>query len=347
MRQSIDIVIALVPVIGFLVALWLMDSFRLVRPGAIVVALAWGALSAAALLWLHGWLMHVAHIPARTFSAYVAPITEETAKALLLAALLAAARVGFLVDAAVEGFAVGTGFALVENLTYLHSMPDAPLALWVVRGLGTAMLQGATTAIFAIISKALADRHPNRLAWVVFPGWACAVAIHAAFNHRFLPAIAQTLIVLIVLPMLVLWVYARSERATRDWIGAGLDLDVQLLDLVGSEHFALTRFGRYLSELSTRMPGAVVADMFCLLRLELELSVQAKALLLARDAGLDVPVDDDLGASLAERDSLKDSIGKIGLIALKPLQVTSHRDRWHRHLLQQRGTGARQRRPPV
>ena len=43
------------------------------------------------------------------------------------------------------------------------------------------------------------------------------------------------------------------------------------------------------------MPGPVVANMFCLLRLELELSIQAKAMLLARQAGVDVPVDERPG----------------------------------------------------
>jgi hypothetical protein len=77
----------------------------------------------------------------------------------------------------------------------------------------------------------------------------------------------------------------------------------------------------------------VVADMLCLLRLELELSVQAKAMLLAREAGVDVPVDSDLESSLAEREYLERSIGTVGLLALKPLQVTSYRDTWHRHVL--------------
>ena len=76
--------------------------------------------------------------------------------------------------------------------------------------------------------------------------------------------------------------------------------------------------------------------MFCLLRLELELSVQAKALLLAREAGFEVPVDEDLEASLSERRYLRRSIGRTGLLALKPLQVTSRRDDWHRHVLRQR-----------
>ena len=40
--------------------------------------------------------------------------------------------------------------------------------------------------------------------------------------------------------------------------------------------------------------------------------------------------------SLAERRYLQQSIGALGLLALKPLQITSYRDTWHRHLLQQR-----------
>ena len=43
----------------------------------------------------------------------------------------------------------------------------------------------------------------------------------------------------------------------------------------------------------------------------------------------------DLPASLDEIARLNQSIGKTGLLALKPLQVTSPRDAWHRHLLRQ------------
>ena len=331
------IFIALVPVVAFLSALAVMDTFKLVRPTSILFAMAWGALAAGAALALHSWLIQTHHVPIWVLNRYIAPFTEETGKALLVVALIATARVGFLVDAAVQGFAIGTGFALVENLLYLRTMSDAGVWLWVVRGLGTAVLQGATTSIMAMISNTLADRRRDRLALAFVPGWAAAVAIHSLFNHRLLPPVAQTLLLLVALPLTVLLVFARSERATREWIGAGLDLDVELLGLVESEHFGKTHFGRYLQGLGARMPGPVVADMFCLLRLELELSIQAKAMLLAREAGLDVPVDDDLDACLAERRCLQQSIGRAGLLALKPLQVTSHKDTWHRHLLQQGG----------
>ena len=41
--------------------------------------------------------------------------------------------------------------------------------------------------------------------------------------------------------------------------------------------------------------------MFCLLRLELELAIRAKGMLMAREAGFEVPIDDEIRASLAER----------------------------------------------
>ena len=334
----LQVVLALAPVVVFLGALKLMDSFRLVRLPAIIAALLSGAAAAAVSLGLNQWLLQTLQVPPGIVSRYIAPLTEETAKALPVLILVSTSRVGFLVDASLQGFAVGTGFALVENRTYLQSMSDASPMFWLVRGLGTAMLQGATTTIVALVAKTLADLHRGRL-WRAFaPGWAAAVLIHSLFNHRLLPPVAQMLLILIALPLLVLGVFARSERATREWVGPGLDLDLELLQLVESDAFAVTHFGRYLQELRERMPGPTVADMFCLLRIELELAIQAKALLLAREAGLDIPVDDDLEASLTERRYLQRSIGRTGLLALKPLQVTSHRDDWHRHLLRRRAT---------
>jgi protease PrsW len=345
----LSIAAALLPVVVFLVALQLMDSFKLVRPRGVLVALGAGVVAALLCLELHEWLMPASRISDQAFIRYVSPLTEEATKALFIVALVARRRVGFLVDAAVLGFAVGTGFALAENIQYLTALGAASLLMWVVRGFGTAILHGATTAIFAMISRTLADRHPDRL-WLVFwPGLAAAWVIHSLFNHVLVSPLAMTAMLLVGLPLLVYVVFQRSEHATREWVGAGLDLDVELLHLVRSDTFAYTRFGTYLRELRAHFPGPVVADMFCLLRLELELSVQAKAMLMAREAGLEMPVDADLATCLAELAYLNASIGRTGLLALKPLMVTSHRDRWHRYLLQQASpqtrleTGARSR----
>jgi len=100
--------------------------------------------------------------------------------------------------------------------------------------------------------------------------------------------------------------------------------------------FEATRFGTYLESLKTRFPRHVVVDMFCLLRVELELAIQAKALLLAAEAGLNAPVHPDAAVALEEAACLRRSIGWTGLVALRPLHVSTDRDAWHRHVLTRR-----------
>jgi hypothetical protein len=178
----------------------------------------------------------------------------------------------------------------------------------------------------------LSDRHPRVLV-AMLPGLALAAVLHSLYNHLLGYPMLAAVATLVALPIVVAVVFERSERATRDWIGAGLDLDLTLLQMIVADGFQGTRFARYLSALPERFEGAVVADMFCLLRIELELAVQAKARLIAQQAGLDLPVHPDVHAALAERRYLQESIGRTGLLALEPLRVTSHRDYWHQHLL--------------
>ncbi len=335
--MTVNVVSALVPVLAFLVILLLMDSFKLVPFRAVVVAVLAGGVAALVALALYPWLVAAVGLSRASFSRYVAPVVEETLKAIYVVLVLRRRRLGFLVDAAVVGFAVGSGFALAENIDYLRRSHDQRLAMSIVRGFGPALMHGTATAIFGMLAKTLADRHPDRVMLAVAPAWAAAVAFHSVFNHFALPPVVATCVLLVALPLLITFVFDRSERATREWVGEGLDLDIELLNLVQSEDFGRTRLGGYLRDLRARFPGPVVADMFCLLRLELELSIRAKGMLMAREAGLDVPVDAEVKARLKELNYLHRSIGATGLLALKPLRVKSERDDWHRYLLEEAG----------
>lgn len=324
--------IALLPVALFLCVLLLMDSFKLVHPQELAFALVGGALAAVLSAALAPWVRMVG-LDQMINVRVLFPSIEEILKGLVIVVILRARWVGFPVDAAIQGFATGAGFALVENIFYIHGRPGAPLSLWVVRGFGTAILHGAATALFAMIALRFASKRGAASPVAYLPACGAAIALHAGFNSTVLPPFVQMLILLIVVPLLLVFVFEWSERATREWVGAGLDLDVELLDLVTSDAFEVTHFARYLDELRARFPGPVVADMFCLLRLQLELSAQAKGKLIARAAGLEIEADADTRAALDEFQFLRRSIGRTGLLALKPLSVTSDRDHWHSHLL--------------
>ncbi len=329
------VAVAILPVTAFLLVLVLFDSFKLVPTPMLARALGAGAIAAAVSLAIHEAIFRFTGTSTSVVTHLIAPLTEETLKALFILYALKKRQIGFLVDAAIVGFAVGAGFALVENLDYLLALTQRNVLVWIVRGFGTALLHAATTATIAILTKSMIDRRNGRgLLVAALPGWTAAVMLHAAYNYALVSPVLATAMLILLLPLVVLGVFGRSEKRTREWVGEGLDLDVELLSLVRSNQFGGTKLGRYLLELRDRFPGPVVADMFCLLQLDLELAIRAKGMLMAREAGLEVPVDEGLRAQLSERKYLQRAIGRTGIVALRPLQVTSDRDQWHEYLLE-------------
>src|SRR5690349_19169148 len=106
----LPVAVALAPVVIFLVLLTLFDSFKLVPLVTLSRALTAGAAVAVLASLLHAWLLRVTGWDPEAFSRYIAPVTEETLKALVIIYPLRKRQVAFLVDAAIIGFAVGAGF---------------------------------------------------------------------------------------------------------------------------------------------------------------------------------------------------------------------------------------------
>ncbi len=330
MAEVLRPALALLPVAAFLAVLVVLDSYKLVRLRAVVGVVLAGMLAAGAAYAVNAALLP--HVEFATYTRYVAPLIEEALKALVIAALIRTHRIGFLVDAAIFGFAVGTGFAMVENLDYLALKPSSALGTWVVRGFGTALMHGGATASFAVLALAMLERGGG---WwrALLPGYALAVLLHSAFNHFLVWPLQATLGIVFVLP-LVLWaVFARSDAALGEWLGRGFDADAEMLELINSGRLADSPIGRYLHELKARFHGPVVADMLCYLRLHTELALRAKGVLLARENGFDVPPDEATREKLAELGYLEKSVGRTGLLALHPVLRVSRRDLWQLYLL--------------
>ena len=102
----LSIPVAFLPVLTFLGFLILFDSFKLVPTSMFIRALAAGALAAVAAALFHGALIGAFGLGTRTLTHYVAPATEETLKMLFVLWALYRKKIGFLVDAAIIGFAI-------------------------------------------------------------------------------------------------------------------------------------------------------------------------------------------------------------------------------------------------
>ena len=333
MTTALGVAVGVLPVFLFLGALVLIDSYKLVTLRAILLSVAAGVVAGLASYGVNVTLRPALGLDFSRYSWYVAPIVEETLKATFVVYLLWRNKVGFVVDAAIHGFGIGTGFALLENLYYLNVNPDAGLWTWSVRGLGTAIMHGGATAIVAMVSRTLQNRLDAFRPWLLLPGLGVAVVLHSLYNHFLLHPVLATALIVLVVPYLSVAVFQRSERETEAWVGTGFDTHMELLRVVRSGQISASPVGRYLATLRSRFAPEVIVDMMCLLRLRAELAIRAKAVLMMREAGFDPPPNPALKDTLEELRYLERSIGKTGLRALHPFLDTGMRDLWQLHML--------------
>jgi len=330
---ALHALLGLLPVCFFLGALVYLDSYKLVPMHWILRAIALGCVAGILSYPLNAGARELLDIEFVTLTRYVAPFVEEALKALIILLLVRNNRVGFLVDAAIFGFAVGAGFAIFENLFYLQAAPDMLLGTWIVRGFGTAIMHGGATAIFAIMFHTLAGQHPTKGRMLPLPGYLVASVIHSIFNHFFFAPIVNTLIILALLPILLTIVFQQSEKSVADWLGMGFDADTELLELINSGEFSVSKVGMYLHSLKQKFEGPVVVDLLCYLRLHTELSIRAKGLLMMREQGFADKAGEETKAKLEELKFLESSIGATGLLAIKPFMRMSQKDLWQFYML--------------
>ena len=318
-----------------LLALVYLDSYKLIRLRTVLQLLAGGCVAALVSYGVNQGLLTGLALSSRMLTRFAAPAIEETLKALLVLVLLRRKRIGFLIDAAIAGFTVGAGFALAENVYYASVLSRFDPAIWLVRGFGTAIMHGGTTAIFSMLTKVLIDRRQSDAWWLALPGLAVAFVLHSSFNHFLVSPVISTVLIVLTLPPLLVLVFSRGERSLQSWLGTGFDLDSELLAAIRSGDFASSRPGQYLQTLRAHFEGPVLADMLCYLRLQSELSLRAKGVLMMRESGFPVKKDEETAAKLAELRYLLRSIGRTGELALAPVAHRSTHDVWQLQMLEE------------
>lgn len=315
-----EILFSIFPVLVFLFFLFLLDSFKLVFKGVLFASLMWGALIAIFL-----YLLKVSH-------PIFAPMAEELLKASFVLYLIRRGKVGFIIDAAIYGFASGAGFALAENLFYIHAMPEASILTWIIRGFGTAFMHGGCTAIVAMIVVFGKNLDKNGIVFLILAFVAVSI-IHYTFNLFYINPVLQTLGIVVLLAALFILIFRYSEQKLHNWLEVEFSSEVALLNMMNRGEMLSTKAGKYLYSLKTSFPPESILDLYCYIQLYLELSIKAKRNLMLRENDFPVVVEDDIDIKLAELKALKKRIGKVGEITLMPLLSMNYRDLWKLNLL--------------
>jgi RsiW-degrading membrane proteinase PrsW (M82 family) len=334
MANLLGLPISVFPVIVFLISLVFLDSYKLVSFKAVISAVLFGLVVAFAALFINDYLLEVLPMGRPQYSRYLAPLIEEALKAAYIVYVIRSKRVGFMVDAAILGFAVGAGFAIIEN--FYSACVGFSLVTCLLRGFGTAVMHGGATALVGIVAQSLSDRYVSIGPRVFLPAIGIAYAIHSLFNHIVVAPVLSVVGIVVILPTVIVLAFRQSEKNLRNWLGVGFDTDADMLDIITRGGISRTGIGRYLESFGEALPPAAVADMLCLLRLHAELSIQAKGVLLMREAGFETEPDPEIREKLVELEFLEKSIGKTGMRALAPFLHWRTRDLWQLHMLGKR-----------
>jgi len=322
-----EIGLSIFPVIFFLIFLALLDSFKLVIKRYLFGAILWGFASAVLAYYVNTCILSFQQINLSALSRYLAPATEEIIKSSFIFLIIAKKRVGFMIDGAIYGFAVGTGFALFENIFYLNANHDPNVFLWIIRGFGTAIMHGGCTSLFSLIVINSKNRNKFNMAHLVM-GFLVAYCIHSAFNHFYIDPIAQTIGIITFLPFVFILIFRYNEKQLQNWLEIEFNSEVKLLTMINKGQFLGTRSGEYLASLKNKFPAEIIVDMYCFIRIYLELSIKAKRNVMLKENGFPIFIEKDLGEKINELAELRKHIGKVGELTLSPLIRMNYRDLW-------------------
>jgi protease PrsW len=332
---ALEACLGLGPVLIFLIGLIWLDSFKLVGFGMVVGMVLLGALAAVASYVLGGAVMDEFHLKFWTYSRYVAPFIEEAVKSAIMIWLFARNRIGFMIDATILGLALGAGFGAFENIYYAYVFPEANIGVWIVRGLGTAIMHAGVTALFGITAQTLRERYEQNGVSAYLPGFLLAASVHLIFNQfthwPLLSAAGTTL----MLPLGLLFLFDKSEHEAHNWLVHDYESHEQLLADIHSGRFAHSEAGRFILTLSKRFSDAVVALAFAYIKLHTELVLRAEEILLSREKGEKVPAwSQEIHDKFKNLHEIEKKIGRTTMLVFWPHLKFSRRELFELHRLE-------------
>lgn len=330
MAELLDWSLALVPALLMVGLFVWLDVFKLMSFKEILLLLLLGGLAALVAYPISGRVIDQLPLGFSFYSRFVAPWIEEALKAVAVAALMLANRIGYKLDAVISGFAVGAGFSVVENIFYLVRFPELAASVWMVRGLGTALMHGAGTALVAAVAHEMAERANRRSAarfrfnplWLV-PGLLVAGLIHTLFNQFPDRPMVAMISALVATPLVLMGIFQFGTTEAQGWLAAESGAHRDALAQLRGGAFPDDASGRRIAALAARLGGDAEGRLRDYIGAEMALVVAAEEKLLGK------PVAAAEGRALFDRrDALRTSLGRATRTALEPLLPFSRNDRW-------------------
>ena len=339
MTTVVSFIAALLPIAIYIYVVYRLDNFSLLSVKRLLMLVLCGMVAAVVCFGLFTLTGRV--IPEEV-SNYVNPVVEEAVKAIPLLFLARHKKMVFFIDSVICGAAVGGGFSILENVSYIVLGDTLGFGTVLFRGLEVALIHmgcSAALAVFCMFVVRLSERRKagqlvrhNDVAMAVFL-LIISPLLHVLHNTFHFNPLTQFIIVLGTMAALLFWIYQYDEEMIHRWLDGGLDAQVSLFQSIKEGHLGETNTGQYLMSVKKSFPPEVFFDVICYVQLHVELSVAAKSRFMIREAGLELelPLDDSQKetylSQFAEFKTLEKRLGKSAMMIVSPVVNINPADR--------------------
>lgn len=326
-----------------LIFLWLIYTRDLYASGDMLTVLqcfAWGAAAFVLAFVFHISLIRFAGIGALEVRQVIAPISEEIFKALILVWLVRRPKFTYFVDGAIYGFAVGIGFAILENYDYILGQQTAALSVAIGRTLSSNLMHAAASALVGV-SLGLSRFQRGARRWLFLcGGLLIAISMHAGFNNllllldragmelwlSYLAAMSLGLVG-VALVLALIWYGLREESA---WIQETLGSADRITQGEARAVQNLAEAGVMLSPIAERFGAEKATLVSSFLVKQARLGILRKTLEKLPDEELRQGARSQMSDLHAEMDGLRRKVGAYPMLYLRSIYTEENHSVWDR-----------------
>jgi len=304
----------------------------------VILCFGWGLIGYLIAAQVNTFILIATHITLQTLTRYIAPITEEIIKAAFLVYLIRRPSFKYYVDGAIYGFAVGIGFAVVENYRYIMNYEATALSLAIGRTLSTNLIHATGSAIVGVmLGLGRFQRGGARQSLFFIGGMVIAIVTHGGFNiivsgisgERWLIYLYAILVGLSGAAF-ILWLIQRGLKEERGWIDEMLGLADQVTQGESRVVLRLAETGVLLAPIVERFGKQKAVQIGRLLAVQAQLGIIRKTLQTLPDERMRENAAQQISELQEEMALLRNRIGVYPMLYLRSIFPDNNRSVWTR-----------------
>lgn len=339
MIPAIALVIAAFIPLGFLYAIRAMDFYQTGSMRFIAMSGIWGVIAYFLAARINTGFINAGIFNSNTVIRFIAPIVEETLKALILLYLIRQVDFKYFLDGAIYGFAAGIGFAIFENFEYVLGHPAAGLGLAISRVLSTNLIHASGSALIGIaLGLARFDRSSLTRGLYLLGGWSLAIIIHSGFNNMVNDGV-QLLFAFgagLGSAAIIFSAVRRGLQEEKAWVYDEIGLTEGVTKNEATAVRRLKDVDSILSPLAERFGPEKASQIEKFLFMQAQLAIQNKMLSKLQDEKSRAAVRQDITTLNSKMNEIRKSVGTYCMLYLRNIFPENETQLWN--LLQLRVT---------